>query len=55
VQDESHISGSALRAGEAGKLVSAVLTTERAVALWVLGALAMMFALRRGFRGALGD
>jgi hypothetical protein len=50
-----HFSGSAIRAGDAGRLVSAVATTERGVALWVLGALAVLVIMRRGFRGALGD
>jgi hypothetical protein len=50
-----HFAGSTIRAGEAGKLVTAVATTERGVALWVLGALAALVIMRRGFRGALGD
>lgn len=43
-----------LRAGTV-QLGRALLTTERAVAVWVLGALAALVILRRGFRGALGD
>jgi len=49
------LAGSALRAGEAGRLARNVITTERGVAVWVLGALAALVLLRRGFRGALGD
>lgn len=45
-----------MRAGEAGRaLARTVMTTERAVAVWVLAALALMWLMRRGFTGALGD
>lgn len=53
--DQTSVTGSPLRAGEAGKLAKAVITTERGVAVWVLGALAILVIMRRGFRGALGD
>lgn len=42
-----------LRAG-AAPLITAVLSTERAVAVLVLGALVALIALRRGMRGVLG-
>jgi hypothetical protein len=47
--------GRGLRAGEGFPGAGSLFSTDKAVAVLVLGALALLTVARVGFRGALGD